>query len=237
MIKFLRNIRRNMITNNKVTKYFLYAIGEIILVVIGILIALQINNWNENKKNRELESEILAQIRDNLEQDQARLQEIRNSYIIAVRSSENLIDESKRAQYPDSIIYWLGHVIKFERFQPITNSYEALKSAGLQLVNDNELRKKLGLYYDDQINHTIQALGDVELAFNNEWLPLLENHVKDFKFSVYVKVEDMPSFLNETNAIRLFILNRDNIGAAINHVNDALKKIEEINSLMPENLR
>jgi hypothetical protein len=49
MIKFFRKIRQNMIKENKISKYMLYAIGEIILVVIGILIALSINNWNTNK--------------------------------------------------------------------------------------------------------------------------------------------------------------------------------------------
>ncbi|QJP34652.1 hypothetical protein F0365_09730 [Nonlabens sp. Ci31] len=49
MIKFFRNIRKNLLNESKMTKYFKYAIGEIVLVVIGILIALQINNWNQNR--------------------------------------------------------------------------------------------------------------------------------------------------------------------------------------------
>ena len=49
MIKFFRHIRHNLISENKMGKYLKYAIGEIILVVIGILIALQINNWNQNR--------------------------------------------------------------------------------------------------------------------------------------------------------------------------------------------
>ena len=53
MIKFFRKIRQNLLMENKTSKYFKYAIGEIILVVIGILIALQINNWNENRKEKD----------------------------------------------------------------------------------------------------------------------------------------------------------------------------------------
>ncbi len=53
MIKFFRKIRYDLMNQNKTTKYFKYAIGEIILVVIGILIALQINNWNENRLKQE----------------------------------------------------------------------------------------------------------------------------------------------------------------------------------------
>lgn len=51
MIKFFRKIRYSLMSENKTGKYFKYAIGEIVLVVIGILIALQINNWNESRKN------------------------------------------------------------------------------------------------------------------------------------------------------------------------------------------
>ena len=73
MIKFFRKIRQKMLTENKFSKYLLYAIGEIILVVIGILIALQINNWNEDKKNRELEKYMLENLVENLEQNCDRL--------------------------------------------------------------------------------------------------------------------------------------------------------------------
>jgi len=50
MIKFFRKIRQNLLSESKFSQYLIYAIGEIVLVVIGILIALQINNWNEEKK-------------------------------------------------------------------------------------------------------------------------------------------------------------------------------------------
>lgn len=54
MIKFFRHIRRSLINSNQMVTYFKYAIGEILLVVIGILIALGINNWNENRKKRKM---------------------------------------------------------------------------------------------------------------------------------------------------------------------------------------
>lgn len=63
MIKLFRNIRQNLLNEGKTTKYFKYAIGEIVLVVIGILIALQINNLNEGRKQRSEEIETLKNIR------------------------------------------------------------------------------------------------------------------------------------------------------------------------------
>ena len=69
MIKFFRHIRKSLIQENKMGKYFKYAIGEIILVVIGILIALGINNWNENRKNLNEEKITLTKIHEDLSID------------------------------------------------------------------------------------------------------------------------------------------------------------------------
>src|SRR5665811_200014 len=69
MIKFFRKIRQNLLTENKFSKYLIYAIGEIVLVVIGILIALSINNWNENSINKRLETNYLIRISKDLEND------------------------------------------------------------------------------------------------------------------------------------------------------------------------
>ena len=67
MIKFFRNIRRQLLSENRIGKYLLYAIGEILLVVIGILIALQINNWNEHRKARAEEKTILKVLQTDFE--------------------------------------------------------------------------------------------------------------------------------------------------------------------------
>ena len=66
MIKFFRTIRKSLLAEGKTGKYLKYAVGEIILVVIGILIALQINNWNEWRKERVLEINTLVEIEENL---------------------------------------------------------------------------------------------------------------------------------------------------------------------------
>ncbi len=69
MIKFFRRIRQQLLSENKFSKYLLYAIGEIILVVIGILIALQINNWNAQQKEKEALMKTLSIIKNNIEDD------------------------------------------------------------------------------------------------------------------------------------------------------------------------
>ena len=68
-MKFFRNIRKKLASENKVGSYLRYAIGEILLVVIGILIALQVNNWNEARKNRILERNFLVRLLTDINTD------------------------------------------------------------------------------------------------------------------------------------------------------------------------
>ena len=76
MIKFFRKIRQRLLTENKFSKYLIYAIGEIILVVIGILIALSINNWNQDKQQQKILNNIYATIKADLQQDIINIDEI-----------------------------------------------------------------------------------------------------------------------------------------------------------------
>ena len=75
MLRFLRQIRQRLLTDNKFSKYLMYAVGEILLVVIGILIALQINTWNEERIERKNEVKLLKELRADLDDN---LEEIEN---------------------------------------------------------------------------------------------------------------------------------------------------------------
>jgi len=66
MINFFRKIRQQLLSQNKVSKYLLYAIGEIALVMVGILLALQVNNWNEQKKERQIEQKLLQALKEEI---------------------------------------------------------------------------------------------------------------------------------------------------------------------------
>ncbi|NNC62889.1 MAG: hypothetical protein HKO11_11175, partial [Eudoraea sp.] len=89
MFRFFRQIRQQLLGDGKNTKYLKYALGEIILVVIGILLALQINNWNEDRKSRNFEVEMLQQIRVNLLQDRIALSQIAENGNRALRAADS----------------------------------------------------------------------------------------------------------------------------------------------------
>ncbi len=92
MIKFFRNIRRRLLRENRFTRYLLYAIGEIILVVVGILIALQNNNWNENRKADIRECKLLQNIHIEFQDNLKELDSISKEVDTLILSLENVFD-------------------------------------------------------------------------------------------------------------------------------------------------
>jgi hypothetical protein len=221
-----------MLTENKFSKYLLYAIGEIFLVVIGILIALQINNLNEEKKNREFEKETLTQIQENINHDKLALTQIVNDFSKAIISSEKILQSEVSDKTEDSIKIWLGNTIMFDRFQPLTNAYEVLKSKGLDKISNKKLRFLLGKYYDDEASLMVKSTNDIELTFNNHWLPVLFDEMVEFEFKKSVELKDYTILLNPSKAQNILKLNRDNLSSGTNRLKSGLATIEKIQNLI-----
>ena len=112
MIKFFRKIRQQLLMENKTSKYFKYAVGEIILVVIGILIALQINNWNENRKELLSESKILKTLNDEFSENKITLDstlvvlnKTAKALSFVLKHIDNTIKLKLSPQQLDSVLY------------------------------------------------------------------------------------------------------------------------------------
>ncbi|MBO6792370.1 MAG: hypothetical protein JJ895_00575 [Balneolaceae bacterium] len=143
MFKFFRRIRQKLLSDNKIAKYLIYASGEIVLVVIGILIALQVNNWNEARKDRIAETALLQQLHGEFESNLIQLEEkmmIRDNAISGALQLLYYIDNPGLRE-TDSILVNLGQTLTAPTFDPIVND---LISAGrLQLLQNNELKRLL----------------------------------------------------------------------------------------------
>jgi len=165
MIKYFRHIRQRLVIENRFSKYLLYAIGEIILVVIGILIALNINNWNENNKSKKDQHYVLTEVLKNLKEDAVLVDEIitqRQKTKIAVVSLQDFVNSS-RTMDTELLQLHLANLLTFERYFPINNAYEILKSKGLQLSN-NELTTKISRYYDYEQPKMSSSILDIEIS-------------------------------------------------------------------------
>ncbi len=148
MISFFRKIRQKLLNEGKTSRYFKYAIGEVLLVVIGILIALQLNNWNEQKKQNVEELKMLRNLQLEIQTD---LKEFEWSQIVH-SSTPKSIDRilyffENDLAYDESLKYDFHRPTRFW-FPKINNSvYQALKSQGLDLISNDELSKDITSYY------------------------------------------------------------------------------------------
>jgi hypothetical protein len=95
MIRFFRNIRQKLAAENKVMAYMRYAIGEIMLVVIGILIELQVNNWNEIRKERLVEIKYLKNLKHDLQSDSTDVVYYKNIRVGQANAAQELIKLAK----------------------------------------------------------------------------------------------------------------------------------------------
>lgn len=192
MIKIFRKIRKRLLTENKISRYILYAVGEIILVVIGILIALSINSWNEDRLDKKEVSTYLDQIRTELAFD-IKIYEDDLDHII---KSVDYLDKVNRGEYDDvDLSILLTYLTK--NLAPIKNdkSYTKLVESGkIQLSEDAQVNVQLQAYYLDAcVNYNQISLFHQRFVSDNLEGPLLNilSHKKGFLLDPQEIIEKM----------------------------------------------
>ncbi|MBT8276824.1 MAG: hypothetical protein KJO39_11810 [Bacteroidia bacterium] len=169
MIKFFRRIRQRLLSENKFSKYFLYAIGEIILVVIGILIALQINNWNEDRQAAKQEqlylNRLLVENREDLETFSSNIVYLKGG----IGTIKGLSTALKSNAMSDSSVVAAAHAYFetgsiFPIFSSSTSTFDDLWSTGnLKIIRNSSLRDKLVKHYAEH-----KAVSQ-RIQIGNEW--------------------------------------------------------------------
>ncbi|WP_411767072.1 DUF6090 family protein [Winogradskyella sp. A3E31] len=148
MIKFFRHIRKNLLEQNKTGRYFKYAIGEIILVVIGILIALQINNWNEKSKTVSSAREQLRILTENVSDDLIQLKELNASIKNKISAAEHLSDQFQEIKPYDSLTTsYIVEMLFEQNFYINRTAYDKLMQSGEYSVIPTELQNHISEYY------------------------------------------------------------------------------------------
>ncbi len=219
MIKLFKNIRKNLLNEGKTTKYFKYAIGEIVLVVIGILIALQINNWNEDRLTKLQIKTNLLNLSKAIQQDLDLLKEIEEINDFRYNSINQIL---RWAEIPlqeiDTIPIKLMSTSIWEVAVPetfdaefykksfryiqmprrmIVQTYamEELKNLGLYSKLDNQkLKNLLNKYYSD-----LKWFFGLDELFTNEFVDEYENYINN-KYSLTVL--DVPFMTNPLESIK-----------------------------------
>ncbi len=143
MIHFFRRIRQKLLANNQMKKYLLYAIGEIALVMIGILLALQINNWNEGRKEKLEEKAILIRLKSDFESNQDLINEVITYQRQVSRRMRALLDimgTNHLKVEQDSLIKYLGAIPFIPKYSPIKGNISSIISSGkISLISNENL--------------------------------------------------------------------------------------------------
>lgn len=194
MIKFFRHFRKSFLDNNQMGKYFKYAIGEILLVVIGILLALQINNWNETRKANIFEENMLSEIYTTLKSDI----DIFNHFEDRIRKKDTAIDNllfarAGKRKFSDkrlrNDIFWAGSSILFTYND---GPYEALKSSGLDNITTDSLRYELSDYFEVYLPRAKSFIQNTEQKYEPKINKMIDRLRADGFFEEYLEfvVED-----------------------------------------------
>lgn len=154
MLKFFRHIRKRLIEQDKVRNYIWYSLGEVLLVMIGILLALQVNNWNEERKESKLSEEYISRIAEDLDrviersESQSRLyREVLSSISVTQHLLERgtPLSDSERETVNFALLWFPRTTYQL----PSMLTYEEMKESGnLNLIDDITLRNELAEFYN-----------------------------------------------------------------------------------------
>ena len=190
MIKFFRKIRQQLLTENRTTKYLIYAIGEIILVMIGILLALQVNNWNELRKQRLEEVQILKNIQLDYQNVIAECEEnndFRKRILSATKNLYRLIGNDQHNYSKTELDSVLAILFINPTYNNQTGSLNILFNSGKINLITNENIKEALIKWPQQIDDVIED----ELYASNHLLNELKPYMRKF-----ISISDVNKAIN-----------------------------------------
>ena len=187
----------------KTGKYFKYAIGEIILVVIGILIALQINNWNENRKNRLAESEYYCRILEDFYINEKLVNQVSENLSDKILICKKVIkDLNTQPNNQYEILNTFLVAARQNVFVPSNIAFEDLTSSGnLQLLSDIQLKKRL-IEFNISLRNTLELLKENRIEINKRML--------DYDMTTEVGIQEFDYLKNELGQDIIDLLPRKN---------------------------
>jgi len=186
MLKIFRRIRQQLISENKFNKYILYAIGEIFLVLIGILLALAISDWNDARIDKQAEIRTLIELKkgilidfDTITVKQAEV----NKSIADLHFLQSLI-KNKDYQYSKELDTLFGVVYGIRMLSPNSAFYEDLKATGLKLIKDESIRLQIVQLFENNYK-ALNWINELEMSINDVNRTYYLNNFYDLTFSKY----------------------------------------------------
>lgn len=171
MIKFFRKIRKTLLSEGKTTRYFKYAIGEIVLVVIGILIALQINNWNNDRQEQKRKQIIMTELRKDFQFNKEQLDYVYSGHHKAMVNLKKVVDMFPISDTTnlDSLSFYIdeGAIFAWFTYNPRNGVINSLiNTSSFELIDNQELRSLLVGWEDVVSDYTEDEIKANEFLSN-----------------------------------------------------------------------
>ena len=195
MIKFFRNIRQNLLNEGKTTKYFKYAIGEIVLVVIGILIALSINNWNESRQQKKVLNNIYGIVAEDLKKDSSEVEMVLNFMLDRKKVFEKILNDSLNLKEVEGNAIILSILTDVRVLNIEKRGYNLLRNFEDNMVSENDsLAFRIinfyasSIFFSEKVETIIidDLIKTNDLWKNQEWYTNIMQNKKDEKFIDYI---------------------------------------------------
>ena len=217
MIKFFRKIRQQLVGQGNPKRYLLYAMGEILLVMIGILLAIQVNTWNENRKNKNEELKYLNSFLSDLTVDSlnydrmsrymSRVVEVNNSILSKFRDNAPIVEQ----YYKDAFRTFTIPPVKGQN-----STFNEMQSSGkLNLIKNDSLKNKILHYYSERdfirkveaLNNDIVTQLPISYKIDlNSFIHLNINQIEevdDLSFDFFNKDRENQEFIEYVNSISM----------------------------------
>ena len=202
MIKFFRKIRQKLLTENKFNKYLIYAIGEIVLVVIGILIALGINNWNNEQKDSQAEVKYLSQIKKSLKENDLILNERIKSDKRLLKLGGQLYNHLKAQKNLNDSIKQILVVLQYDQMVSFNMAaFENLKNDGLSFISNDDLKFEIINIYDRELKY-------IQNIFANQFENYLSGVINPFFSENFEFVSNKKKIITEPNNYQELLNNK-----------------------------
>ncbi|MGB5273398.1 MAG: DUF6090 family protein, partial [Flavobacteriaceae bacterium] len=184
MIKLFRRTRQKLLTENKFSKYLIYAIGEIALVMIGILLALQVNTWNEQRKDRMTEQLMLTALQKDL---LINIDRLKKDILLEQRTIDQatkIIEHlDERKPYHPSLNAVFSEAIYSPDIIISASSYESLKFKGIDIIREESLKRSIVNLFDVVYSNLIAETVRLENQFwPSSVLPMIHKHFRQTGF-------------------------------------------------------
>jgi hypothetical protein len=179
MLKFFRNIRRTLLSDNKTGKYFKYAIGEVILVMVGILLALQVNNWNEDRKLRKIENDLLYNIYNNLVESKNNLENnilFNQNTLEAYHKIKKYVD--KGIEYDETLDSAFSFMTFWSAPEFTQTAYETLKAKGIEIIKNDSIKNTITEVFEQIFPFVITEVQTEWELHNSLVLPFVGKNIQ-----------------------------------------------------------